>query len=120
MEVVRSKRLWLSFCLGTVLVLSLVPLVHLLHSGNGSTGLADPAYVEDYYLPLTLEVAAGHPKAGNAWFFEHRDDINPRPYVAFWISAMPFLTAVPLSFAVALNFSAWSLALALLLYLLFR
>lgn len=119
-EAGTSKGMWLGLCLTITLLMSLVPLLHLVRSGAGVHGIATPAYMDEYYSPVVREVADGYPLVGNPWFFEHRNDIAQSSILPYWISALPLLAGMPIALAVAMNFSFWSLMIAFLLYCIFR
>lgn len=102
-----------------VFIVSMVPVLNLLRVDDWQG--VPPVYMDEYvYYSHVTEAGTGNVLFGNPYLLEHRFD---PPLVLFGstiLAALPLLLGIPLVWALALNFSLWSLVFAGLYYRLVR
>jgi MFS family permease len=121
------KKFWtenkrhLTFLGIAVLFLSLLPVFETVVNFGFHSWVVPPSYIDDnYYYVRMKEIVDGQPMLGNPYLKEHAQDIAATWVLPDWLYSLPLLAGAPLFAAVSINFSLWSLVLALLLYIFLR
>lgn len=103
-------------------VATFVPALLVYRAASGNWQGVPPELITDslYYYAQIHEVSDGHPRVGNPFFVEHRNEIAPAFFLPVDIAAIPMFFGASITMTALIDLFFWTSIFLLLCYLILR